>query len=206
MLTIARKNIFLLIYRRIPSVKTFLKCVDNFYHRITEWLRPAGTLKIIEFHPPPTGRAAQHRSGCSRPIHHGLESLQGCSIHSVSGQPLSAKHTILDSNAKWEHYVNTTGRAVAIYSSAKCKKLMFLLRHPRAAYWMLPSLLNHASIRVHLISFSECRLLLRQHPAFMLWISDAYTDAIQSSFSSSHVFWLYLTGQHMLYYWALCFP
>ena len=57
------------------------------------------------------------------------------------------KCTILESNAKWEHCINTSGRAVAIYSSAKCKKLMFLLRHPGAVYWMLQSLLNHEASR-----------------------------------------------------------
>lgn len=64
-----------------------------------------------------------------------------------------------------EHCISTSGSAIAIYWSAKCKRLMFLLRLPGAVYYTLQNLPSDKSIQVFLVSFSECRLLLRQHTA-----------------------------------------
>lgn len=64
-----------------------------------------------------------------------------------------------------KHCINTSGSAIVIYCSTKCKRLMFLLRLSGAVYYILQNLLSDKSIQVCLVSFSECRLLLRQHTA-----------------------------------------
>ena len=99
------------------------------FHRIIEWLRLKGTLKITQFQLPAMVRAATHQMRIPRPHLTWLECLQGWNIQSFSEQPLPVPQTfnswgfmlslmVLNSNitlySRWLHFISVLMEGVAL--------------------------------------------------------------------------------------------